>query len=305
MQYVYSVEPTLTGVFELIERAIYNIIKTEDNNEVLDYDKKIYMNANIDDANIKMYSFNNRYVTKYIKRRDMLNKIMKHLEKKLKIYQGLLCQMYPGVFYNFVCRVRYEIRFDNLPEDEIYNDKLFTGHYDLRSSVTHVKNPDYSPTTRQVLLNRIEEAQKRKRLLKEYYHSDLYKEYRKKKNAEFVQNGIPGPGILQQQIIRKKQTVHKKIEKIEHEKASYLPTNKQRDRKITTRNKRIAALQKQLVQLDSNAQRIKDNYENFINSNNITRWRAYGAPNGKYIKIHGKWVPNTKKTRKMKHISPK
>jgi hypothetical protein len=48
-----------------------------------------------------------------------------------------------------------------------------------------------------------------------------------------------------------------------------------------------------------------NDYENFINSNNITRWRAYGAPNGKYIKIKGKWVPNTKKMRTMKHNSPK
>jgi len=307
MQYVHSIYPTVIDVFQLIERAIYDIITIEDKDTLLSRDKQAdkqeYIDANVDE--IGMYSFDNDYVTEYLKQSDMREKIIKKLEKKLQIYQGLLCQMYSGVFYNFVCRVRYEIRYDNPSEDEIYNDKLFTGHYELRPNVTHVKNPEYSPKTRQVLLNRIEEAQKRRRIQKEYYNSDLYKENRKKQNAELVRNGILGPGILHKRISRRKQTVLKEIEKVEHEKASYLPTNRRRDGKIATRNRRIADLQKQLVQLDRNAQRIKDNYENFINSNNIRRWRAYGAPNGKYVKIKGKWVPNTKKTRKMKHISPK
>ena len=49
---------------------------------------------------------------------------------------------------------------------------------------------------------------------------------------------------------------------------------------------------------------------NLENNNNIHKYLAYNAPNGNYIKINGPnrkkiWVPRTKKTQTMKHISPK
>ena len=319
-QYLHSEWPTLTDIFNDIEFAIYRIIKEEyQNNESSDPDKdnsnkRSYLMENYGDIDvgvINTYSFDNAYVSEYLKRDGIMNMIMKKLNDRWTITQKSLCQLYPsgGVYYNFLCRVRHETQYVDPPENEPYNDKLFkigrNNDYILRSNVTHVKNARYSPNTRQVLLNRIAEAQKRKRIQKLYYDSDLYKEWRKKQNKELLRNGSPGPGVLHKRITQRKKTLHISIRRTERERNSFPATNKQRDRKIATRNKRITALQKELADLERTEQQIRDNYENFINSNNIHRWRAYGAPNGKYIKIHGKWVPNTKKTRKMKHISPR
>ena len=313
-QYLHSKYPSLIEIFNEIEFAIYSIIKDEyENNDSLDPDKnnpdkRSYLMENHGDivvGVINTYSFDNAYVSEYLKRDGIMNMIMKKLNDRWTITQNLLCQLYPGVYYNFLCRVRHETAYVDPPENEPYNDKLFTAQQLLRPNVTHVKNARYSPNTRQVLLNRIAEAQKRKRIQKLYYDSNLYKEWRKKQNKELLRNDLPGPGILHKRITQRKETVRAYIRRTERERNSFPATNKQRDRKIATRNKRIASLQKELADLERTEQQIRDNYENFINSNNIHRWRAYGAPNGKYIKIHGKWVPNTKKTRKMKHISPR
>ena len=331
-QYLHSEWPSLIDIFNDIEFAIYRIIKDEyeyENNYSIDPDndkpdKRVYVRENyrhitnldkrsylmenfgdIDVGVINIYSFENAYVSEYLKHNDIIIRIMNKISDRWTITQNSLCQLYPGVYYNFVCRGRHETAYVDPPENEPYNDKLFIARKLLRPNVTHVKNARYSPNTRQVLLNRIAEAQKRKRIQKLYYESDLYKEWRKKQNKELLRNGSPGPGVLHKRITQRKETVRAYIRRTERERNSFPATNKQRTRKIATRNKRIAALQKELADLERTEQQIRDNYENFINSNNIHRWRAYGAPNGKYVKIHGKWVPNTKKTRKMKHISPR
>jgi hypothetical protein len=190
-------------------------------------------------------------------------------------------QLYPGggVYYNFVCRIRHETKYVDPPENQPYNDKLFTAQQLLRPNVTHVKNVQYSPNTRQVLLNRIAEAEKRKRIQKLYYDSDLYKEWRKKQNKELLRNGLPGPGVLHKRITQRKETVRAYIRRTERERNSFPATNKQRDRKIATRNRRIAEFQKELADLERTEKQIADNYENFV------RHYTQKSPNSNYVKL--------------------
>jgi hypothetical protein len=293
-QYLHSEWPSLIDIFNDIEFAIYRIIKEEyENNDSLDPDKnnpdkRSYLKANhkdIDVGVINIYSFENAYVSEYLKRAGIMNMIMEKLKDKWTITQNSLCdimnQLYPGggVYYNFVCRVRHETKYVDPPENQPYNDKLFTAQQLLRPNVTHVKNVQYSPNTRQVLLNRIAEAEKRKRIQKLYYDSDLYKEWRKKQNKELLRNGLPGPGVLHKRITQRKETVRAYIRRTERERNSFPATNKQRDRKIATRNRRIAEFQKELADLERTEKQIADNYENFV------RHYTQKSPNSNYVKL--------------------
>lgn len=304
-QYLHSEWPSLIDIFNEIEFAIYRIIKEEyQNNESSDPDKDnpdkiLYLIENhgdIDVGVIHIYSFENAYVSEYLKRAGILNMIMKKISDRWTITQNSLCdimnQLYPGggVYYNFLCRVRHETKYVDPPENEPYNDKLFTAQQLLRPNVTHVKNARYSPNTRQVLLNRIAEAQKRKYIQKLYYDSNLYKEWRKKQNKELLRNGSPGPGVLHKRITQRKETVRTYIRRAERERNSFPATNKQRDRKIATRNRRIAEFQKELADLERTEKQITDNYENFV------RHYTQKSPNSNYVKLksHVKGPANRK-----------
>jgi hypothetical protein len=89
MQYMHSTYPTVIDVFQVIERAIYDIITTEDKDTLLSHDKQAdkqeYIDANVDE--IRMYSFDNDYVVNYLKRPDMQKKIIDKLKKKLQKHQ--------------------------------------------------------------------------------------------------------------------------------------------------------------------------------------------------------------------------
>jgi hypothetical protein len=294
MQYLDSVYPTFETVFDLIEHAIYDIVYDEYGDVVADSDQdKKEQNMYL---GLQMYSFDNSYVRNFMKRPDMYERVCKDIKKEVEIQQDALCEMYPGVYFNFVCRVRTEAE---TTRHGIQVSNLTMG-YRLRDIRPEVQNLRYSPRRKQVLLNRIVEAQKRARIQKQYYDSNLYKEYRHKMNYGLVRSGQKelGDGILQARMTRRRQTIARDIAGLEAQKAAILPTNKRRTQKIATRNKHIAQFHKELAQLDRNEKRIKNNYENFLRHHRETQ------KNGNYIKVKGKWISRTESSEKENHISP-
>jgi len=297
MQYLGSVEPSLDIVFDLIERAIYNIVYDEyaaflPNSEQEKKEKEKYLVTH-------MYSFDNSYVRNYMKQQDMYIRVFDEIKKETEAIQSVLCDLYPGVYYNFICRSREEV--ETHAHGRI-TSKLTIGR-NLRDIRPEVQNLQYSPRRKQVLLNRIAEAQKRARIQKQYYNSNLYKEHRHKMNYGLVRSTRSGQkelgdGILQARITRRRQTIARDIAGLEAEKASFLPTNIRRTQKIATRDKHIAQFRKELAQLDRNEKRIKNNYENFLRHHRETK------KNGNYIKVKGKWVVRTESSEKENHISP-
>lgn len=294
MQYLGSVDPSLDIVFDLIERAIYKIVYKEyaaflPDSEQEKKEKEPYLLT-------RMYSFDNSYVRNYIKHNDIFVEVFDEITKEMHAVQNVLCDIYPGVYYNFICRSREEV------ETHVHGritSKLTMGR-SLRDIQPDVQNLRYSPRRKQVLLNRMAEAVKRGRIQKQYYNSNLYREHRHKMNYGLKRSGQKevGDGILQARITRRRQTIARDIAGLEAEKASFLPTNKRRTQKIATRDKHIAQFHKELAQLDRDEKRIKNNYENFLRHHRETK------KNGNYIKVKGKWVLRTENSEKENHISP-
>ena len=301
MQYLDSVVPSVEDMFDMIEEAIYYIIYN-DQSDNQDVDKLIYLTSN--SYGHKMYSHENSYVVSYLTQDNMLNRVLRELyeDTRCQVRQSTLCSVLPGVYYNFVCRSRKK---DDA--DEILSG---TYHEKVRSNVTRVRSPRFTSATRKILTNRMVEAEKRKRIQRQYYASNLYKDHRRKQNAELMRTSrtgqkVAGIGIIPARIQRRRQTIASSIVKAQYEKQAMLPTNKQYARKTATRNRSIAKLQKELDDLNRTEKQIEDNYQDFIDNDNIHRYAARDAPDGNYIKIKGQWVLRTKKTAKMPHTSPK
>jgi len=285
-QYVHSIFPTVEDIFYMIEHHILTIMREE---YAKNPDKELEYYIKTNERNLYVYSFNDEYVTNYltIHWESVVMRIiyMLHDNKDdITISQSRLCYLYPGVYYNFLCRVRYEKTYDSTKKPSGIH-KILTGPRlkNIQPTITRINSPRLSPKTRKILTNRIEEAQKRKRIQRQLYNTDIYREKRKKENIEHWRTTSGqkelGEGIMQARITRKKATVAKAIQKVEAEKAAFLPNNLHREQKIATRDKRIKKLMNEYTHLHKMSKQMKNNYANFI------RYYETVTPNGNYVKL--------------------
>jgi hypothetical protein len=261
------------NIFYEIEKLIWDYM-VEVYDETPDKVLKEFIDQTSDGVFMRPLSFENPYVVTYLETHWL--KVLIYIKNELsehttatEVTQSMLCDIYPGVYYNFLCRVRYEKDYKVRNGTGI--NKILEGKYlkNIQPTITNIIHQ--SPLTKQLLLDRLGEGLKRRRIQKTYHNSNVYKTHR---NKQYKQHHA--------QITKKIASITKKIEEA---------------------NKRNHVLEFKRFQLVRNAKRITNNYHNFVNPN-IHKWRAYGAPNGNYIKIKGKWVPRNANTLKMNHKSP-
>jgi hypothetical protein len=273
-QFLNSIHPTIEEIYDMIETTIYGLLyeSVYDTNGKLLHprdDTTPYSDTAeyALDYQENKHTFESTYSREFSQKESTFTELMKILDgdPELQSSQQMLCESYPGIYYNLVCRKR----------KEIYNEHNRITYNHMRNNITALST---NPVHRKVQTNIIEDKLKRRNYLKQYFTSDTYL-------SKKLRNTV----TYQEMLAQTKQDITNRIDYLQN--LGVLTKKSQHD---------LKQLEDDLKKIKHDEQLLITIYNEYVHPTNIHRHRAHTILNGSYKKSKGKWVRKTKKMQKTK-----